>query len=115
MKKIVLAVLTVGFCFSGFSQEVEKTEQKPERIRLVKGGESKPVTSTTKVEKEQTPAQELRSCEAQLIALNKKEEYLRANAEEFKTATEAGWFKDAEKTRATLNKRIAELKLELKK
>ncbi|NOQ71415.1 MAG: hypothetical protein GQ574_05415 [Crocinitomix sp.] len=115
MKKIILAGLVLGLSFGSFSQEVEKTNQKPERIKLVTGGESKSTVTTTEVKKTQTPAQELESCETQLSALNKKEVYIRGNAEELKLANENGWFKNAEKTRAVLVKRIAELKLELKK
>ncbi|MFT5820236.1 MAG: hypothetical protein ACI8ZM_001475 [Crocinitomix sp.] len=113
MKKIILAGLVLGLSFGSFSQEVEKTDQKPERIKLVKGGEPKASVITKEVK--QTPSQELESCETQLMALSKKEEYIRGNAEELKLANENGWFKDADKTRAILVKRIAALKLELKK
>jgi len=114
MKKILLTGLAVGFCMISFTQEVEKADKKPTRLKLVKGGEPAPSTRTKEIET-QTPQQELKKCEEKLIALKKKEDYIRGNAAELKIANENGWFVDAEKTRAILNKRIAELKLELKK
>lgn len=93
----------------GFNQEGEK---KAERVKLVKGGESMP-SATEKTAK--TPEQELKSCENQLDALNKKEAYLRSNPAEMKVAEDNGWFKDAAQTRATLEARIKELKLALNK
>lgn len=115
MKKILLTGLAVGFCMISFSQIEEGADKKPVRITLVKGGEpvSSPVTKEVKATK--TPKQELEKCEKQILALKKKEVYIRGNAEELKLANENGWFVDAEKSRAILNKRIAELKLELKK
>ena len=93
----------------GFNQEGEK---KAERVKLVKGGESMPSTTEKTVK---TPEQELKSCENQLDALNKKEAYLRSNPAEMKVAEDNGWFKDAAQTRATLEARIKELKLALNK
>ena len=115
MKKILLTGLAVGFCILSFSQETVNADKKPTRIKLVKGGESTTSSKTKEIKSTQTPAQELEKCEKNLIALQKKEDYIRSNAEELKLANENGWFKDAEKSRAVLNKRIAELKLELKK
>ena len=93
----------------GFNQEGEK---KAERVKLVKGGESMPSTTEKAIK---TPEQELKSCENQLDALNKKEAYLRSNPAEMKVAEDNGWFKDAAQTRATLEARIKELKLALNK
>lgn len=104
----------MGFGLAGFSQEAEKVEKKTERIKVVKGGEPAP-TALKKEEKELTPEEELASCKAQLEALNKKEAFLRSNPPNKEEAEKNGWFKDAAKTRATLEKRIKELNLELKK
>lgn len=111
MSALVLAISTTGF-----SQLAEKKEDKKvERIKVVKGGESKPVSTEKTTKVVLSPEEELKSCEAQLDALNKKETYLRSNPEQLKVAEENGWFADAEKTRAVLTKRINELKSELKK
>ncbi len=109
MKKIIFLLIIGSVSLNGFNQEGEK---KTERVKLVKGGESMP----SNVEKtEKTPEQELKNCEIQLAALNKKEAYLRSNPAEMKVAEENGWFKDAAQTRATLETRIKELKLALNK
>lgn len=106
----IIFLLIMGLVSShGFSQEGEK---KTERIKLVKGGESMPSAA---VKTEKTPEQELKSCENQLEALNKKDAYLRSNPAEMKVAEENGWFKDAALTRTTLEARIKELKLALNK
>lgn len=109
MKKIIFLLIMSSVSLYGFNQEGEK---KAERVKLVKGGESMPSTTEKTVK---TPEQELKSCENQLEALNKKEAYLRSNPTEMKVAEENGWFKDAAQTRATLEARIKELKLALNK
>jgi hypothetical protein len=109
MKKIIFLLVMGSASLYGFNQEGEK---KAERVKLVKGGESMPSTTEKTVK---TPEQELKSCENQLEALNKKETYLRSNPAEMKVAEENGWFKDAAQTRATLEARIKELKLALNK
>lgn len=109
MKKIIFLLIMGSVSLYGFNQEGEK---KAERVKLVKGGESMPSTTEKTVK---TPEQELKSCENQLEALNKKEAYLRSNPTEMKVAEENGWFKDAAQTRATLEARIKELKLALNK
>jgi hypothetical protein len=109
MKKIIFLLVMGSVSLYGFNQEGEK---KAERVKLVKGGESMPSTTEKTVK---TPEQELKSCENQLEALNKKEAYLRSNPAEMKVAEENGWFKDADQTRATLEARIKELKLALNK
>ena len=114
MKKILITTLVLGFCFVGFSQEVEKVDKKPERIKVVKGGESVPVDATKDVNSKITPQKELANCKNTLEAIDKKEAHIRSNPTELALANENGWFTDAEKARATLNKRIKELKLELK-
>ena len=110
MKKFIFIICTLFLTGNLFGQE---TQPRPERIKIVKGGESVPVKTVAKPKL--TPAQELESCQTQLEALNKKEEYIRATPSELKLAEENGWFVDAAMTRAQLEKRIAELKLELKK
>ena len=110
MKKIFVLVFAISFSAFGFSQEEEKAEKKPERITIIKGGESKPVENNTTVKKILSPEEELASCEAQLEAINKKEAYLKNNEESYKTALENGWFKDADKNKAILIKRIKALK-----
>ena len=110
MKKIIIAILAIGFSYTSFSQQADKVDKKPERIKVVKGGESTPV----EMKKKLTPKRELQNCENTLVALDKKEVVIRNNPAELKLANENGWFTDADKTRATLNKRIKELKLELK-
>lgn len=106
MKKIfILATLFVGFSTATTAQV--KTEKKPERIRLVKGGESG-------VKETISPADEIKRCESNLKALDQKEAWLKKNPEELKKATEDGWFTDAKKTRAILNARIKELKEQTK-
>lgn len=114
MKKIILSAIAIGFCFISFAQEAEKVDKKPERIKVVKGGESTPYQAEKSVKKEQTPEKELKNAEYLLEALIKKEAFIRNNPEELKLANENGWFADAEITKAKLEKRIGELKLELK-
>jgi hypothetical protein len=109
MKKIVFLLVMGSVSLYGFNQEGEK---KAERVKLVKGGESMPSATEKSVK---TPEQELKSCENQLEALNKKEAYLLSNPAEMKVAEENGWFKDATQTRAALEARIKELKLALNK
>jgi hypothetical protein len=109
MKKIIFLLIMGSASLYGFSQEGEK---KVERVKLVKGSESATANQEKTVK---TPEQELKSCEVQLDALNKKEAYLRSNPAEMKVAEENGWFKDAAITRATLEARIKELKLALNK
>lgn len=116
MKKIfILAIAFIGL--SGVSFAQEKTEKKPERIKLVKNGQSSSVkTNDVKqpVKKELSPAEEISRCEATLKALDQKEAWLRSNPNELEIALENNWFKNANETRATLNARIKELKAELK-
>ncbi|MDA7803288.1 hypothetical protein N8987_01765 [Crocinitomix sp.] len=113
MKKLlILLILTTGL--TGFSQETKATEKKPERMKVVKGGEPEKVQATNTTKK-LSPEEELKSCEAQLEAINKKEAYLNSHPKDLKVAKEHGWFKDAEKNKAILTKRINELKIELKK
>lgn len=110
MKKVIFVVFTLFLGGGVFGQE---TGTSPERIKIVKGGESVPVKTAAKPKL--TPAQELESCQTQLDALTKKEAYIRANPSELALAEENGWFIDAAIARAQLEKRIGELKLELKK
>lgn len=110
MKKVIFILCATLMTGSLFGQE---GHPRPERIKIVKGGESIPVKSSAKPKL--SPAQELESCETQLEALNNKEAYLRSNPAELKLAEENGWFTDAAITRAQLERRIDELKIELKK
>lgn len=110
MKKVIFILCATLMTTSLFGQE---GHPRSERIKIVKGGESIPVKSSTKPK--QSPAQELESCEAQLEALNKKEAYIRSTPSELKVAEDNGWFIDSAITRAQLEKRIDELKIELKK
>ena len=115
MKKIIISVFAIGFCFVSFSQEAEKVDKKPERVTIVKGGESVSNPSSSATKKEITPAKELANAENLLNAINKKEVYIRNNPEELKLANENGWFEKTAVTKAKLQKRIKELKLELVK
>jgi len=110
MKKVIFITCAIFMTGSLFAQD---GHPRPERIKIVKGGESLPVKSVAKPK--HSPAQELESCETQLEGLNKKEEYIRSNPAELKLAEENGWFTDAAITRAQLESRIGELKSELKK
>ena len=114
MKKLLIFLIAVTGLTTGYTQETKTSEKKPERMKIVNGGEQENVESSDPVKK-QTPEEELKSCEAQLEAINKKEAYLKENPEALKVAKENGWFEDAQKTKTILIKRINELKIELKK
>ena len=96
-----------------YAQEKSTTETKPKRITVVKAGEPMKKGTAEKGKEALTPAQELERCKAHLVALDKKEEYLRSDAKRWEEALESGWLKDANKTRATLNQQIQELKKKL--
>lgn len=115
MMKSVTLIGLMFFSFAGISQSAESSEKKTERITLIKGGESSSNETTKPSSKKMSPAQELAQCENQLLALDKKEAYIRSNPEEMKIATESNWFVNADNARAILRKRVAELKVELKK
>lgn len=110
MKKVIFVVFTLFLAGGVFGQE---SSTRPERIKIVKGGESVPVKTAAKLKL--TPAQELENCQTQLDALTKKEAYIRSNPTELALAEENGWFIDAAIAKAQLEKRIGTLKLELKK
>lgn len=114
MKSLTL-IGFVFFSFVGISQSTEPAEKKTERITLIKGGESSSNETSKSSHKKLSPTEELAQCENQLIALDKKEAYIRSNPEEMKIATESNWFVNADHARAILRKRLAELKVELKK
>lgn len=100
---------------AGSYAQTTTTTTTTERIKIVPAGEPAATDPKNIVKKVQTPAEELESCETQLDALIKKEAYIRSNPEELKLAEENGWFTDAAITKATLEKRINELKIQLKK
>lgn len=115
MIKLFSSAFIFFLAVGGFAQEGSPT---PERIKLVKAGESAPtlLKKSPEVAKPAlTPEQELVSCETQLAALIKKEEIIRSNPDELKLAEANGWFIDAAITKAVLEKRIEALKIQLKK
>lgn len=100
MKKIILTIVVVS-SFSSLATAQESPSQ-PERIKLYPSSHSN--------NNQLTPQEEIEKCEQHLVALDKKEEVIRANPEELKIAQENGWFENADKTRKELKARIEELK-----
>ena len=103
MKKVILnGAFILAFCSVGFSQ-VENPEVSKMKLYPV---ERKAVVSE---QKEISKEEEIQNCKNQLEAIDTKEAWLKANPEELKVATEAGWFEDAKATREKLLVRIKEL------
>ena len=97
MKKVILiGALVFTAALSGSAQE-KKNENEPKKLVLVESGKI-------------SPEQEIKNCQSQIESLNTKEAWIRANPEELKLAQENNWFTNADKTRAELTIRIAELK-----
>jgi hypothetical protein len=112
MKKRTILLMLLSFSLAGNSQEAVKTEKKTERITLVNGGES---SQTVEKREKLTPEQQIANCKKQLAALDKKEAFIRSNPEELKIANETNWFENADKARMSIEKKMQELKLQLKK
>lgn len=95
MKRLFITTLLLGSFVFGYSQQ-GVTNQK---------------NKSTEVNGRLTDAEkkELQAKKSHLAALDKKEAWIRSNPEELKLAQEQGWFKNAEKTRVELRKRIKEL------
>lgn len=111
MKKIILGFILLSTVSIGFGQTEPSKETKTNRIKVVKGGE--PVNKKETIKK--TPADELKSCEAQLKAVNAKEAHLKADPKRNKEALDNGWYKEAERNKVILTARINELKKEINK
>lgn len=95
-KTILVGALILGAAFSGSAQE-KKTENQPMKLVPIE---------TSKI----SPEEEIKNCQSQIEALDKKEAWIRSNPEELKIANETNWFVNADKTRDDLRKRISELK-----
>lgn len=103
MKQLAIMLFFIlGASASGYSQE--KEPQKKERIKLYHM--TKEEANINKL----SPEKEIEQCEAQIEALNIKEEKIRQSPEETKIAKENGWFVEADKTRQELRMKIEELK-----
>ena len=103
MKKLsLLSIFLFTVASVGLSQE-KKTE-KPARITIVKVEDTKPKEKTVSVE------DQIKSLNNQLLALDKKEAWIRENPEELLIAVDQGWFENAEKTRVAIQKELKELK-----
>ena len=108
MKKLLLICIgTLLIASTVLAQE--KVDKKPERIKLVKDkseAPSKEESKETVVSKED----KIQSLNNLLIALDKKEAWIRNNPEELEVAIETGWFEATEKTRISIAKELKELK-----
>ncbi|MEZ4936257.1 MAG: hypothetical protein R2799_01545 [Crocinitomicaceae bacterium] len=95
MKKLIYTTIFFSMVSFGFAQENPNVTKK----------------NGTEVNGRLTEAEqkELRAKKDLLTALDKKEAWIRSNPEEMKKAEESGWFKNAEKTRSEVRKRIKEL------
>lgn len=97
MKKLTLVGALIFTAAISSNAQENKNQNQPMKI--------------ISVEKEQiTPEQEIKNCQSQIDALDKKEAWIRSNPEELAIAQDTNWFENADKTRADLRKRIAELK-----
>ncbi len=95
-KTLLIGVLMLTAAISGQAQE-KKNQNQPMKLVPIE---------TNNI----TPEQEIKNCQSQIEAIDKKEAWIRSNPEELKTANETNWFENADKTREDLRKRIAELK-----
>lgn len=107
MKKLIALSFIVLGTGALAQSESEKTVERLKIYRTEKGTSSEEVK---KEEKVMTPEEEIEYCEGVILALDQKEEAIRSNPEEFKRATEEGWFKSANETRVAMRNRINELK-----
>ena len=95
MKRILFSIVLVSSISFGFSQEkVNNRNANPTEIN----------GRLTEAEKN-----ELQAKKDLLTALDKKEAWLKSDPKELAIAKESGWFKNAEKTRLEVRKRIKEL------
>lgn len=103
MKKVAIAsIVFLGFATASFAQ-TEKNETG--NYKLV------PIEKTTPPGvNSMSPEEEIAFCTNQINAIDTKESWIRQNPEELKIANENGWFAQADKNRAELKARIAELK-----
>lgn len=93
MKKvIIIAAMIFGVSSISFAQEKVNNS----------------AVKTVKVDN-RTDAEKIASCKYQIASLDKKEEWIRSNPEEYKIALEQGWFENAAKTRKELKSQIAEI------
>lgn len=95
-KTILVGALIFTAAISGSAQE--------------KNNQNQPMKIISVEKKQVTPEQEIKNCQSQIDALDKKEAWIRSNPEEMKIANETNWFVNADKTRDDLRKRISELK-----
>lgn len=95
MKRLIYTVILFSVVSLGYAQQNGPATQK---------------TGTEKTGRlTDAERKELRAKKDLLNALDKKEAWIRSNPDELKKAQETGWFKNAEKTRAEVRKRIKEL------
>ncbi len=96
MKRLFITALIFGSFISG---------------AIAQNGVTNTKKNNTEINGRLTEAErkELQAKRDLLNALDKKEAWIRSNPEEMKKAQEAGWFKNAEKTRAEVRKRIKQL------
>jgi hypothetical protein len=102
-------ILLSSFLFigSGSLMAQAETTNKPERITIVKTQKhSNPSSEAPLVKEKELNEKEIK---ALLVALDKKEAWIRENPEELELAIENGWFEDAAKTRKTLNQKLKAL------
>lgn len=103
MKKVILSgAFILAFTAIGFTQQENPEVSKMKLYPVEK-------KSTSAEQKEISKEEEIQNCKNLLVALDTKEAWLKANPEELKVATEAGWFEDAQATREKLLARIKEL------